>query len=431
MSNKKRLFTNFLSLASMQGLNFILPLITLPYLLQVLGPSKYGIISFAQALIQYFILFTDYGFNLIATKEISLNRDNKKQLSVIFSSVMLVRILLLVISLVILIVLVMFVPKFQHNSTIYLLTFGMVIGNVLFPVWFFQGIEQMKVISILNIVSKLIFTIGIFVFVKGKEQFLIVPVLNSLGYIAIGVIGLYIVIFQYKIPLYKPTKTDIVLQLKEGWDIFVSNLVTSLYTTSNTFILGFFASNTVVGYYSSAEKVVKAISSVISPLIQTVYPFLSRALQESRQAAVNIISKIFVLITLSMGALSLFVAIFAEEIVNIALGSEYKSIIPLLRILAGLPLILGWANVFGILTMINFDYKKQLSRIYILASILSVILMFILIPNFKEVGTSWNAILTEGFATLLMAIFLWKKGIHVWKLKGQIKVRKELSNDRK
>lgn len=429
MSNKKRLITNFLSLASMQGLNFVLPLITLPYLLQVLGPSKFGLISFAQALIQYFILFTDYGFNLVATKEISLNRDNKKQLSVIFSTVMLVRTLLLAVSLFVLIILVVFIPKFQHDSLIYLFTFGMVIGNVLFPVWFFQGIEQMKVISILNIISKFIFTIGIFVFVKEKSQFLYVPVLNSLGYIVIGVIGLYLVVFRYRVHMIKPSKANIIYQLKEGWDIFVSNISTSLYTTSNTFILGFFANNTIVGYYSSAEKIVKAISSVVGPLIQTVYPFLSKALQESKQQALNIINKIFILITLSMGALSLFVGIFAGKIVDIALGPNYEAAVPLLQILSGLPLILGWASVFGILTMINFDYKKQLSRIYIFASILSIILMILLIPTFKQVGTAWNAILTEAFATLLMGVFLWKKGIYVWKWKNNFKVVEGDHND--
>ncbi|EKN71343.1 polysaccharide biosynthesis protein [Neobacillus bataviensis LMG 21833] len=430
MSNKKRLITNFLSLASMQGLNFILPLVTLPYLLQVVGPGKFGLISFAQALIQYFILFTDYGFNLVATKEISLNRENKEKLSVIFSTVMLVRSLLLVFSFLVMVVLILFIPKFQNDSQIYLLTFGMVVGNVLFPVWFFQGIEQMKVISILNIVSKLIFTLGIFVFVKNQADYLYVPVLNSLGYIAIGVIGIYLVIFRYRIKLIRPSLENIKYQLKEGWDIFVSNLVTSLYTTSNTFILGFFASNTVVGYYSSAEKVVKAISSVVGPLIQAVYPFLSKALHESKHAALNMINKIFLVITLVMGILSLFVGIFAKEIVDLALGKEYVSTIPLLQILAALPLILGWASVLGILTMINFDYKKELSRIYILAGILSIILMILLIPTYKEVGTAWNALITEAFATLLMAIFLWKKGIHVWKLKGIIKgFRKGISHD--
>lgn len=419
MSTKKRLITNFMSLATMQGLNFILPIVTLPYLLQVVGPSKFGLISFAQAFITYFIYFTDYGFNFVATREISIHRDDKKKVAEIFSSVMLVRILLLAISLVILLLVVTFIPKFHEYSIIYYLTFGMVIGNVMFPVWFFQGMEHMKVISILNIISKSVFTIGIFVFVKNQDQFLIVPILNSLGYIAVGIAALYIILIRYKVKVVKPTRDQFVHQLKSGWDIFVSNLATSLYTISNVFILGFFASNTIVGYYSSAEKIVKAVSSMISPLIQTVYPFLSRALHDSKERAVGIINKIFILITVTMGLLSLALGIFAEPLVNLALGEEYQQSIPLLQILSVLPIVLGWANIFGILTMINFEYKKQLSRIYVAASIFSVICMVTLIPTLLQYGTAWTAVLTEIFATSIMAIFLWKKGIHVWKWKNQ------------
>lgn len=425
MSTKRRLLTNFLSLASVQGLNFILPLVTLPYLGHVLGASKFGLISFAQAFIQYFILFTDYGFNLVATREISIVRDNKQRLSAIFSSVMLIRSLLLFISFIILLICILTVPKFQGDGVIYLITFGMVLGNVLFPVWFFQGIEQMKTISILNVISKLIFTLGIFVFVKDSSQYLLVPIINTLGSVIIGIIALYIILYKYKISFSKPSKLDITHQFKEGWHIFVSNIVTSLYTTSNIFILGFFVSNTIVGYYSFAEKVIKAVSSVISPLVQTVYPYLSKAFEESKEKALWILNRMFVIVTIGMGVLSLAIFLFAEPLFLYFLGEEYIHSIPLLIILSPTPLVLGWANIFGILTMINFDFKKQLSQIYICASIFSVVLMVILIPQFKEFGTAWNALLTESLATLLMAIFLWRKGIKVWSLS---KKRKEYQN---
>ncbi|MDG4657615.1 flippase [Ectobacillus antri] len=417
MSVKKKLVTNFVSLASVQGLNFILPLITIPYLLHVLGPDRVGLINFAQAFIQYFILFTDYGFIFVATRDISLAREDNKKLSVIFSTVMLVRTLLMMLSFIVLIVLLYTVPKFKADSMIYILTFGMVLGNVLFPIWFFQGIEKMKTISILNAISKVIFTLGIFVFVTDESKFMYVPIFNSLGYIAIGIIAIYVITSHHGVRFVKPSKEDIMYQLKSGWHIFVSNIMTSLYTTSNVFILGFFASNTIVGYYSSAEKVVKAVLSIITPLVQTVYPHLSRALQESRTAAIALLRKVFWLVTVLMATLSLFVGVFAAQIVELVF--KYEEIIPILQILSAFPLILGWANVFAILTMINFDYKKELSRIYIAASIFSVVLMFLLIPQFKQYGTAWTAVLTEAFATSLMAIFLWKKGIHVWKWRGK------------
>ena len=129
------------------------------------------------------------------------------------------------------------------------------------------------------------------------------------------------------------------------------------------------------------------------------------------------LNRVFLLITVLMGGLSILVGFGAKILVDVALGQEYENIIPLIQILSVLPIVLGWANVFGILTMINFNYKKELSYIYIAASILSIILMIILIPQFLEYGTAINVIVTETFATTLMALFIWKKGLHVWSLK--------------
>ena len=135
---KKRLIENFCSLSILQVLDYFLPLITLPYLVRILGPEKFGLIAFAQSLIVYFLVLTNYGFNLSATREISINREKEEKVSEIFSSVMIIKFLFGVLSFVILILMLFFIPKFGSNWLIYIFSFGIILGNILFPVWFFQ-----------------------------------------------------------------------------------------------------------------------------------------------------------------------------------------------------------------------------------------------------------------------------------------------------
>ena len=191
--DKKRLLSNFFSLSLLQTFTYILPLLTLPYLVRVLGVENFGLVMFAQAFIMFFNILVDYGFNLSATREVSVHRDDKEKLTEIFSSVMSIKFILIIISFLILSIVVFSFEKFSIHWELYLLTFLMIIGQALFPVWYFQGLERMKYITIVNITSKLIFTIAIFVFIQSESDYILVPILNGLGFIIGGLYSLWIV----------------------------------------------------------------------------------------------------------------------------------------------------------------------------------------------------------------------------------------------
>lgn len=411
--DKRRLLSNFMSLSVLQGANYVLPLITLPYLVRVLGPEKYGLIAFAQAFIQYFNILTDYGFNLSATREISIHRNNAQKVSEIFSSVMIIKFCLLVLSFVIMSIIVFSFWKFRQDWPIYYLTFGMVVGQVLFPVWFFQGMERMKYITFLNITAKLIFTIAIFVFIRQASDYIYVPLINLFGYLVAGALALWIVFRGFKIGFKVPSYSSLVHQLKEGWYIFISTMAISLYTVSNTFILGIFTNNTIVGYYSGAEKIIKAVQGLLSPISQTVYPHISKLASESKDQALRFIRKMTFLVGGGSFVSSLIVFMFAGTIVKILLGSQYLESITVLRILSFLPFIIGLSNIFGVQTMLAFDLKKGFSNILISASIINIILAFILVPLYKHIGVSFAIVISEIFVTASMFLFLQNKGIKI------------------
>ena len=416
--DKKRLLSNFFSLSVLQGANYILPLITLPYLVRVLGPEKFGLIMFAQAFIQYFVILTDYGFNLSATREISIHRDNKEKISEIFSSVMFIKFVLFILALLIMTVIVFSFEKFKKEWLIYYLTFGMVLGQTLFPVWFFQGMERMKYITFLNITAKLIFTVSIFIFIHQVSDYIYVPLINSLGFLVAGVLSIYIIFKNFNVKFHFPKLTSIKIQLKEGWHIFISTVAISLYTVSNTFILGIFTNNTIVGYYSAAEKIIKAVQGLLTPISQTIYPYISKLVKESKEKGIKFLQKITFLIGGISFILSLILFIFADLVVNFLLGNQYEESISVLRILAFLPFIIALNNIFGIQTMLTFNYKKAFSQILITASIINILLAFILVPLWQHIGISFTILISEIFVTTIMFIYLQIKGIKI--LEGKI-----------
>ena len=403
---KKRLAGNIISLGVMQGANYILPLLTLPYLVRVLGPEYFGLLAFATATNSYFILITDYGFNLSATRQISIHRDDKDKVNEIFSSVMMIKTGLMFLSFALIALLLVSFEKFSQHWEVYLMTFGMVIGQVLFPVWLFQGMERMKYITYLNIGAKAFFTVCIFIFVQNEADYLLVPLLTALGFIVAGIWSLYIVKKEFNVSFAWQSIATLKLQLEEGWHVFFSSMAISLYTISATFILGLLTNNTIVGYFAGADKVVQAVKGLYQPVSQAIYPLIGKKIHEDKQAGLAFIQKTTWIVGTGMFLISVLLFLLAEWIVNLLLGEQYNQTVVYLQIMAFLPFIIALSNIFGIQTMLNLGYKIAFSRILLAASILGVGLSFVLVPLYEGLGTAITLLVVEVIVTVFMYLYL-------------------------
>ena len=324
--DKRRLMLNFICLSSLQGVNYILPLLTFPYLVRILGIEKFGLITFAQAFIQYFVIFTDYGFNLSGTREISINRNNREKVSEIFNSIMAAKFALMLVSIVILSIIIVSFGKFRESWIIFSLTFGLVIGNIIFPVWFFQGMEKMKYITFLNILAKTIFTILIFLCVRKVSDYIFVPAINSLGFIIAGIVSLWIIIKDFKVKIFLPDIKTIKKYLNESTHFFISRASYSIMTSSNTLMLGLFNTARMVGLYSTAQKLSLAIDNAYYPLCDVLYPYMSK------EQKISMYKKIFFITTILNTILCIFIFFFADKIIDLIFGSGLGSSINVLRI---------------------------------------------------------------------------------------------------
>ncbi len=402
--DQKTIATNYFSLFVLQGANYILPLITLPYLVRVLGVEKFGLVMFAQALVTFLSVFVDFGFNLSGTREVSLRRKKKEELADIFSAIMTIKFGLLIAAFFILFCVIHLFTRFQMDSDVYYLSFGIVIGNSLFPTWFFQGTEKMKFITLINILARVIFLILVFVLIKKESDYILVPLFNSLGFIVSGLIGL---LFSLKYVKIKWPRFDLIRRLFiESSSLFISNLATTLYTSCNVFILGIFAGNSIAGVYSSMEKLILAIKNIYTPLYQAIYPWLTK---QNKQKKKQIILRLTPFILF----ISLFIMLFI-----LAFGNEVLSIIyndPFISNYAPVFKILGLISIFSALNMLyNTLYlpatKKYQTRMFILVTggIFNLILSLFLVQRHGIYGTAYSVVSTEFILLILGALYFRK-----------------------
>jgi PST family polysaccharide transporter len=402
---KKTLLSNFFSLFVLQGANFILPLISLPYLVRVLGIEKFGLVMFAQAFIMYFIIIVDYGFNLSATRDISINREDSEKVSLIFTTVMLIKIVLISFSLLLLSLIVFSFEKFGVNWELYYLTFGMVIGQALFPIWFFQGVERMKYITILNIIAKLIFTILIFVFIKTPQDYLYVPILNSLGFIVVGLLSLYIIFSQFKMKITMPTFDYTKKTFVESSSLFVSNISVTLYTASNTFILGLFTNNATVGIYASIEKLVLAIKNLYAPLYQALFPWLSK---KSTTEAKEKVLKMILPLAFFSSFVTLILYIFAKDLLTLIFDQvEVTEHYVVFQIMAFISIFASLNMLFNMLYLTAIKAYRERMIIMIFSGVFNVLVVTLLTYKYSLYGTAIGITLTE-FILLMFGVYYFK-----------------------
>lgn len=388
-------------------------MITLPYLVRILGPEKFGLVNFATAFCAYFALITDYGFTLSATKDISINRNNVDKVNSIYSSVMGIKIFLTITSAIIFTIIIFSFGIFSDELFLYLISFAGVIGTTFFPVWFFQGMEKMRYILFINISSRALTTSLIFVLVREQNDYLVLAALNALTLILVMIAGLYSVHKKFKTKFVFPSFESMKEQLKSGWSIFLSQVSINLYTSSNVFILGLFTNNTVVGYFTAADKIRSALQAMMNPLLQTVFPYVNHLLSVSSEAFINFNKKILRIALAGGITISLILFFFAADLVYLILGEGYSHSITVLKIIAWLPFLITFSNVTGVQTMLPLKRDKAFAIILLIAGVLNVVVSFIIVPVYFEIGTSVSVLITETFVTSSFLYYLLKRKIKI------------------
>ena len=284
-----------------------------------------------------------------------------------------------------------------------------IIGNVLFPVWFFQGIQKMRYITILNMCGRICTMLGIFLLVKSPDDYILAAFLQACTPLIAGIFSIVWLRKHYTGLFKLPPMGEIINSYKEGWSIFVSSLAVNLYTATNVVVLGMLTNNVIVGYYSAADKLITCVRRGIYAVSDAIYPFISKMMRDDIPKGLQFIKKqlFLYLIVGLVGCTSLF--FFSDTIVRLLFGADYDLTVDVLRILSFVPLAVAISTVFGEETMLPLNMNSAYSRTLVLGAFFSLISIFPLCYLWGAKGVAITMLLTEFLIMSIMGGLLRKQ----------------------
>jgi len=400
------------SLAIVQGAEYLIPLLALPYLLRVLGPEEFGKIAFVQAFCMYFVVATEYGFNLTGTRLIAIHRHDKQALSRTFWEIQCIKGTLFAASAILLALLIALFGKLNNLSGILFVGLLPVLGCVMYPLWLLQGLERMREAAMLMIAARVAMLCGVLMFVNGPNDLLLAAALQFGATPIAGIASWVLLVRGRDVHWVSPSIGGLMRNMSESWHTFLATAASTLYRSSNAVILGLMSGPAAVAYYSLAEKIVKAAQEVNRPISQATYPRISALAAQSREAASPLLRRVFIAIAGLSLAVSSALFIFAADIIRILGGAGFQATVPVLLIMAFVPLIGGLNSVLGVQTMLPFGFSAQFSRCVLMAGIFNITIITPLVVLFAERGAALCFFLSEALLLVSMFWFLRQQGFN-------------------
>ena len=400
---QKTVAKNYSALMILQGLNYVLPFVIIPFLERTLELERFGLVMLAQYLMALCIAATDFGFSTTAVREISVLRSKKEGYSTIYFKVFWARAILLVLVFAALCVFVFAIPRFAKEWEVYLLSYGMVVGQTILGDWFFQGIERMRILTVVNAVSKILFTLLLFLFINSPSDYILVPIFNSIGYLFAGIImlGLSFRYVSWQWPDFRNSNDF----YRDSFQIFISDLSSQFTYAANGVVLGLFAGDSVVGIFSAFDKLILAARKMYIPISQAFYPYLSRKTYLEKRSMMKKLARG----TLTIGTIGMLILVF--------FGSFILNILYADPAIAANDYLLKWMGISVLLVGLSLLFTNlyaparklfhQRLKIMISATVFNLILGFLLVPKLGLTGTIVTTIFTELLMVIIAAYYYW------------------------
>lgn len=400
-----------------QFFNLVTPLLVAPHVISVCGIEGYGKAAFSMALFFFLIVFIDYGSDINGVKEVSLNRDNNKELKRIFISTYLAKFILLILVISFTSLFFYTIPFFSKDKFLYLFSIPILIGQFFNPTWFLQGVENFKQITIINILSKIIYLIAIFTLISSEGDYVFINLWWGIGMIFANGLSFLFILFRNSFNFRNVKNEDVIFHLKSGFSIFSSQIFVSLQMYAPIIMIGFFGNDILAGMYRVVDQVVVIFKTYILLFFNFVFSRVCYLIAKNKGQGMRywlvFNGSNFIFITISM----ILVFYFSTEIILYFKPFDTNNLENILQVAVFIPLLMAVSVPFKQLVL-AFGYQKKYVQTTMVVVIFTLLSILFVLPYFGIVGVIAVLIIAELLSIFIFS-FVLKKKIFIIQIKKQ------------
>lgn len=404
---KSKVLKNSIWLSILQIVNTVIPILTIPYITRVLGTNEYGAFSIALNWILYLQVLVEFGFGLSGSRKVAIMKDNdQKELQEIFNNIISARILLLVLSFAILNIIALLSSFSKKIYICMLILFIMIFGTTFQLTWLFQGKQDMKFITIINVISRAVSVALIFIMVKEQKDIYLYCLLYSITLLLSSIISMSVANKKYQLKFRFSRLSNIKKVVSEAKYLFASSAMTKIFSGFGTTVLGILSTNSMTGIFSAIYKIPYVLTMFFTPVSQALYPFNSEKFKHGFTNGVNSVKKICLPVILLFGIPSIIIIVFRNIIVRLLFGVEYASYAIIVA-----PLVIQFIfaminNFLGIQILVASGNTKKYSQAFTIGCVTIIFLNVILGKFYGIYGVSIAAALGELVLTISLLVKL-------------------------
>lgn len=391
-----------------QLFNLATPLLVIPYIVLICGEENFGKSAVGMAFSFFLMVFIDYGSDLVGVREISVNRENKEKQEQIFTTTYLSKLFLLCMVLLITTLLFYTLPYFKSEQKLFFLGLTVLIGQFLNPTWFLQGVENVKWITISNVLSKTIYIAMIFLFIRSESDYVYINLLWGLGMIIANGIFFVLIVKKYNFSFNKCSKEAVRNFLKRDFKMFTSQVFVSIQMYSPVILVSYFGSNLMAGQYKIVEQVIVIFKTYIVLFFNYVFPKVCYLLETDREKGLlnwkiyNGVNFVFVFISMVI-----FYS-FSYDIVAYFNPTNRYVLSNLLQVAVFFPIVFAISIPLKQLTL-GWNFNRLYVNLTGAIVILNLIAIIVLLPIYKIYSVFYSLIVCELIVILFYLICIRKK----------------------